>query len=350
MGKLIKEFREIPFWPKFVALFFLVLPIIIRLQFPDLIAERILQNELWKVHFISATIFAYYLGIKGGLMTAAFTIVSSITVEVQKLNINPERYSSFIAHLYVEVVTTLLLAFVVGMLAQRLKEKQAKLDEANRKLADLAVVEERNRIARELHDGLAQTLGYLNFKVLEIEKETDSASTKKELQDIQEIIDEAYNDLRQNIFGLKQELQKGFCNVLKEYTDKYEKDNKVKINLRLPESAENHIPFKVKVQLIRIIQEALVNIRKHANAATADINIFIEEGKLHLEIEDDGCGFLVESAVKDKNKFGVSIMQQRTELINGDFKITSELDKGTKINVKVNLGGNKGEEDQGLVS
>ncbi|MGF7185905.1 signal transduction histidine kinase [Desulfitispora alkaliphila] len=337
MIRLYREFMQIPSLPKAIAFAFLLGPLVIRLIFPHLIEDLMLQSSVWRMHLLSAGIFSFYLGVLGGLLTATFTVITSLLIELRQIVISPETHITFIIYLSIELVTTFLFAIAVGVLSQKLKNKQKIIDEANKKLSQCAIVEERNRIARELHDGLAQALGFSNFKLKQISRKINNEEYKNEFKKINEVLDEAYDDVRQHIFGLKMnmELEKNFYNIVRNMTEKFQRENNIQVQVSL-EGNENKIPFNIKVQMARVIQEALTNVRKHANAKKVKVSIEVNKDVIMLIVEDDGCGFSELNFVEGNN-FGLASMKQRIELVEGEFKVVSVPGKGTTVKAKIIL-------------
>ena len=100
--------------------------------------------------------------------------------------------------------------------------------------------------------------------------------------------------------------------------------------------ADVNLPPEVQVQLIRIIQEALSNVRKHAYATQAWVTCRQEGGDFVIEIRDDGCGFSPDE-IPGVYKYGLQGMRERSELINADFQVISKPDEGTTVSIRVPL-------------
>jgi PAS domain S-box-containing protein len=207
------------------------------------------------------------------------------------------------------------------------------------RLQSLAVLEERSRIAREMHDGLAQILGYLGLQVQTLDALVRRGDNKKVLDELRQTRDNiklAQADVRENILSLRTTLsaEAGIVPALQEYVAEFgvqtattaRLDNQVQGNLTLSPLAE--------VQLVRIVQEALANIRKHAWAECVDVTLAIRNGHLLVAIADDGRGF--ELPVGGR-QFGLQTMRERAESVGGRLSIHSAPNWGTRVELRLPL-------------
>ena len=216
-------------------------------------------------------------------------------------------------------------------------------------LHHLAVLEERDRLARELHDNLSQTLGYLKVKTCmaedlltagEVEKARDS------LQQLKKVSDLLYTDVREEIFNLRADFrsQRGFFETLQKYLATYNTHYGLQVDLVVENECRLDIPDRVSCQLLRIIQEALSNVRKHARARKVLLSCSRVEDQILVEIEDDGQGFdLANLQDKVQDSYGLQIMQERAESIGGRLGLDSQLGRGTRVEVYCPLAGFPGE-------
>jgi signal transduction histidine kinase len=196
---------------------------------------------------------------------------------------------------------------------------------------------ERNRLAQELHDTVAQALGYLNLKIgvansLLIHNDFKAAHTN--LQELKQVIGETYTDVREEIFNLRAKVISGlgFMEVLNHYIDKYRRFYNLDIQLvQEADPALFEFPHEVTSQIVRTIQEALINIRKHAQVNQAVIRLSQENGSIRISIEDEGQGF-DPAKIKEKiSSFGLQIMRERVESVGGSLEIDTALNRGTRV-------------------
>jgi len=188
---------------------------------------------------------------------------------------------------------------------------------------------ERQRIARELHDGIGQMLTAIRLKINLIEKEQQSKEElKKMLDDTTLEIKRISKNLMPNLlldFGLKAAL-----NELADGTQKY---SNLTVNYSYTESKNSKkVNFEIAVSIYRIVQEAINNTLKYAKASAIKINIYIDEKNIHLQLDDNGKGFEISHSDTKKNN-GIKNMQERVYLLNGEFNLTSLPNEGTYITI-----------------
>lgn len=206
---------------------------------------------------------------------------------------------------------------------------------------EMATLEERERIAREVHDGLAQILGYVTLKASIAQRHLSArqiSQAESDIKDIEKVTQEAYVDARETILGLRTYISKegGLVKTLNEYISRFKLTSGIKAELETKDGQDLKFSSSEEIQLIRIIQEALTNIRKHAKARKAWIRFRTCDDSVQLIIEDDGQGFDISSIEGlNKTRYGLQTMKERTEKIGASFRITSFLGLGTKIEVNL---------------
>lgn len=202
--------------------------------------------------------------------------------------------------------------------------------------------EERKRVAREIHDGPAQSLANLNFRFdfasKMIEKDLDKA--KQELMDLKKIVNSSVKDVRKIIYDLRPMSldDLGLIPTLKRYIEKFNRQTDLEIDF-IFRGEKKALPEGYQVTLFRMIQEALNNINHHAQASGGRVCLEYSKEQINLMISDDGRGFNIEEVEDDR--FGLISMKERCQLLDGEFKLNSTPGIGTKIYVKIPL--NKGE-------
>lgn len=206
----------------------------------------------------------------------------------------------------------------------------------------LAVMEERDRIAREMHDGLAQILGYLNLRLRlaeEMLERGDREALRAELSHSASVTQEAYADVREAILGLRTSisLEQDLVTTLREYLRKFRQNSNIEAELEIECDLPVLLTPAAEVQLIRIIQEALTNVRKHARASHAWVRIRTIGGMAEVSISDNGRGFdLVQSAAKEGH-FGLQTMRERAESVGGTVEFLTAPGRGTTVQVRLPL-------------
>ena len=234
-------------------------------------------------------------------------------------------------------------------MAEQLSQ-HVRLQEERSEVRQRAIVEERERIARELHDGMAQLLGYVKTKAMAIRLQLTNRqfeAAEKHLLQLEEAAHELFIDVREAILGLKMagrshDKASDFGGALREYAEQFSRLNSIPVDLDIDPAAES-LPLKAEteVQLLRITQEALTNIRKHAAARRAVVRLLRGNGSLELTVRDDGVGFAADGARGDgRSHFGLSTMVERAEAIGAEFLLDSDPGAGTRITVRLKVDGN----------
>lgn len=223
-------------------------------------------------------------------------------------------------------------------LYQAEKEARAEAEAAHQHLTLMTEIKERNRLAQELHDTVAQALGYLNLKMsmaLMLLDQGQVEEIRESLQELKQITGETYTDVREEIFNLRSTAVPGvhFLDTLQDYIAKYKRFYNLDVHLvRNGDPSIFQFPDEVGVQLIRTIQEALINIRKHAQVDEAVIRLDQNCEGVYIQIEDRGRGFNPATMNRlNESRFGLQIMQERIEKVGGTLQIDSTLDQGTHI-------------------
>lgn len=200
-----------------------------------------------------------------------------------------------------------------------------------------SIMAERTRLAREIHDGLAQTLGFLKLQAAQMETylaAKDINRLQNSLSMTYKVLSDAYLDVRQAIDDLRISPDgESLEPWLKETCLEFEENTGLVVNLEGSPAAEN-LPPEIQVQLIRIIQEALSNVRKHSQATQAWIEYRQAGRDFLVEIRDDGRGFHPDE-LPGVSKYGLQGMRERSDLIGADFQIISAPQEGTIIKVRV---------------
>jgi len=215
--------------------------------------------------------------------------------------------------------------------------ENARLHEA---VQHLAVVDERERIGKDLHDGIIQTLYAISLSLedvpdLMVEDATEAAATVDRAIDT---LNAAIADLRQFVVGLRPEQvdRADFTSLLVALADQVRQNNVVELELDLPDERLD-VPAHVRGELLQIVREALSNIARHAHATTAHVGLRQVNGSMRLEIADDGVGFDPSAAVP-RGHHGVANMRDRAAALGGRLELGST-GRGTTIIVTVPMRG-----------
>jgi PAS domain S-box-containing protein len=215
----------------------------------------------------------------------------------------------------------------------------------------LATLRERERLARELHDTIGQVLGYVNTQSQAVQKHIAQADLETAAQSLKALIgvtQDAQADVRQFIIGVKAstgmsprapEAEQGFFQSLEEYLQRVYTFYGLRTELvKAATFPDDSFAPTVEVQLLRIIQEALTNIRKHAEAELAKITFSTHDHYVRVTIEDDGKGFDLAQLSNDSGQnYGMRSMRERAEEVGGNLLVYSAPGEGTRVIVHIPL-------------
>lgn len=204
----------------------------------------------------------------------------------------------------------------------------------------LAAERERKKLGQELHDNLAQVLGYINLQsktILNLVEEGDTTMAVASIAQLINVSQDATDDVRGFIEESHKEIspQKGFLPALHNYIDSFRQLTGLPVSLTLTEiDLETITNTKSRLQILRIIQEALSNARKHANASEIFIIFSQNPDDLFVTIQDNGIGFELDQ-IELEGHYGLKIMKERANEAGGKLEILSETGKGTSINLRL---------------
>lgn len=200
-----------------------------------------------------------------------------------------------------------------------------------------SMIQERARLAREIHDGLAQTIGFLKLQASQLRSQVlrgDLERVRQNTDTIYHTLSEAYQDARQAIDGLR--ITPNECGLegwSGQTAQEFSELSGLPVDLEI-EVDQLDISPEVQAQLVRILQEALSNIRKHAQARQVWVGLRETAQDLIMEIRDDGQGFLPED-VATASRHGLRGMQERAELVGADFQVVSRPHEGTIVRLRL---------------
>ena len=218
----------------------------------------------------------------------------------------------------------------------------------------LSIVEERNSLAHELHDSLAQTLASLRFQCRmltdSLRGSAISLEARNDLSRIRNGLDEAHTELRELLASFRAPLdRRGLVPALEKLTHRFGQETGAHV-LFQNDCRPFDLSASEELQILRIVQESLANIRKHSKAHTVRVMLARESNGQHvLLIEDDGVGFSTPAAGSNPGEhIGLTIMEERARRIGAELRIESEAGEGTRV--EVIFDGNRRTPRQGRVA
>ncbi len=229
----------------------------------------------------------------------------------------------------------------------RLRDEITEREQTQRMLVEqqraLAALEEREHLSRDLHDGLGQTLGYINVQAQAAQaflSEGQIETAQQTLADLIPAAQDAHTDIRAHILGLRaREMPpQDFLRSVREYLEQFGQRSNITANLSAPLTFPRtlFVPA-VEEQATRILQEALTNVRKHAQARKVDVTFSLVGDLVQMIIADDGVGFTPDLTSfpkpvrSDEGHFGLQIMRERAEQIGGTLEVRSAPGQGVRV-------------------
>ncbi len=201
---------------------------------------------------------------------------------------------------------------------------------------------ERQRIARDLHDNVAQNLGALklSFETLFDKNPEVSAEIRQSVSEFSARLSDSISKVRSmsyNMQPLSLE-QLGLAHGVDSFCDDFDRNNELSVDCSCAGFEKLTLDFDTQINVYRFVQEALNNVSKHAAARSVKVRLIVSHPDLIIRIEDDGKGFDVENRMQealDEKRMGLRSMKERVNLLNGRFEIQSQENRGTKIFARV---------------
>lgn len=235
----------------------------------------------------------------------------------------------------------------LGYLTGDLQEVSMQLDDLqHRQLFGLKIIkaqeEERQRVARDIHDGPAQLLSNVVLKAEICERmiDVDLEKTREELRNLKKSVRDSLQDVRKIIYNLRPMSldDLGLIPTLQRYVLTFQEETGIAV-LFQTKGTQPELKSVISLTVFRIVQESMNNVVKHAKASNISIHIEFNADELKLYIIDDGQGFDT-NKLKEHNEdissgFGLVSMRERVELLGGDMMISSEPGRGTRLNISI---------------
>ena len=228
---------------------------------------------------------------------------------------------------------------IYSTLERRVEKKTKSIEAKNRKLAaldkEMAVSEERNLLAQELHDSIAQSLAFLSIQVQMLQEDLQKNRTVEALEGLAQIregVQESYDDVRELLVHFRTRIGSAdIATAIRSALEKFEGQTGIKTTFMMRDSVPELQPEHV-LQIMHIVQEALSNVRKHAKANHVQVEMR-KNGKYLIDIQDNGVGFDTTIDAGDTH-IGLRIMRERAHRIKAELSFESMPDKGTHIYLK----------------
>ena len=276
----------------------------------------------------SLIIFLLGVGLMGAIFGAIFA--NSLTKRFKRISTTADQwsvgdFSSYIVDTSGDEIT---------QFTQRLNNMAKQLQSLLRRRQEMAVSEERNRLARDLHDSAKQQslAASLELGTAITLFERDPQEAKTHLLEADGLVDAVRKELTNLVHELRPQEMDGqdFSETLKEYAFEWSQRSEVELNFN---SNDIHdLPLEIRETLFRIAQEALANITRHSAASRTDISLDYQTNNVTMTIKDDGNGFDPQA---QHSGIGLYSMRERAEVLGGNFIIESTLGQGTQVRVSL---------------
>ena len=219
-----------------------------------------------------------------------------------------------------------IVVYVIVYLNEREESQHKEILGLEEDLRGMAVVDERNRLSREIHDGLGASLSSLNIQSEYLHNLTKDPELLAEIKELKEVAEESIDELRRSISMMRDDFD--LVPALEDYCQTFGQRAGLSVdfvvNGKLP-----RLDGEFSLTAFRVLQEALTNVRKHAEAKSVRVNLVHREGWLRLEVIDDGNGFDFQGDLQ--GHYGLGNMRERARHNGGGVEIESAQGKGCRI-------------------
>jgi signal transduction histidine kinase len=265
--------------------------------------------------------------------TAAILVINVIIIHVFNPFFNRDLSDSGLSFLFIFIAAVSLSAVLPYLINVNLRQRLKTQD----------VLEERQKLSHEIHDGLAQNVTALRWQIQLLQRRLATMGIElTEARELEKLVEKAQYETRESLELLRNYHGQGSLLLyLKDYRKYFKQEPGIHFSLDI-DSSRTHLETAVEVEVLRICQEALANVRKHSNAKKVHIAIRPEKGKLKVTIVDDGSGFDPNAVFKGNGfskSHGLSIMRERAESIGAAFEVLSAPGKGVEIRLELPNGG-----------
>jgi len=199
-----------------------------------------------------------------------------------------------------------------------------------RRLRTVGADQERTRIARDLHDRVGQSLAYLAFELDRLVGKAAASPIRPELEGLRDDVRQAVSEVRDTLYDLRTEVseQVGLPVVIDDFVQRVQSRSGLAFKLRL--DGADRLPLTHERELLRIAQEAVTNVERHAGASSVILSLRLRPGEAMLEVTDDGCGFVNGNAGRP-DSYGLVGMRERADAIGATLEIDTAPGRGTTI-------------------
>lgn len=298
-----------------------------------------LMVRIWFTFHIITLLVAWQYSWRWTLVAVVILSFADLVLSLPFIRSDSPLYRLFLFLFAIRTQTVTIVALGIGWLINRQREQNAALAVANRRLAQsaatmeqLAASQERNRLARELHDTLAHSLSGVTVQLQAVQ-----ALWEVNVNGARQMLDQALQSTRNGLTEARRALQSLRASPLEDLglalaVSDLAESVAARANLRLDLDVKNHlenISPEVEQCIYRVAQEALTNIARHAEAQTIRVALVRKNGQLTLTIADDGHGFNLDAV--NGAHYGLKGLRERAEMVGAALQIESGVQRGTTI-------------------
>jgi signal transduction histidine kinase len=296
--------------------------------------------------FVLTIVVSWRFRLRTALLFVLVTSVFDIALALQ-LEWSPTRLFLEIAIVVTRTVMLMIIAAVIAYLVGVQNRQTKALSAANAALKrqvsvveELSISQERNRLARELHDTLAHTLSAASVQLEATQSlwSIDPDKARLTLTHAMTVTRDGLSETRRALMAMRASPldDLGLFLALKELCDLTRQRGLSGLKLTLP-ARRAQLPAQVEQTIYRTAQEALENALRHANARSVALELTVDDGRVRLSVHDDGVGFDVAAARAAPGRFGLNGLVERAALVGGHVTIDSAAGAGTRLLLDVNL-------------
>ena len=197
---------------------------------------------------------------------------------------------------------------------------------------------ERRKWASAIHDGIGQSLGNIYYRLQAYRKlaAKGTQEAQRDLNEIEEFVLEAIGECKGMIDDLRPSILDdiGLVPAVEKYLNSMRRENNCHVTFKV-KGAIPRLSSQIETAVYRIVQEALLNVRKHASATELKVTLGSKGNWLIAEVADNGCGFDVEAVDAEGDNWGLIGMRERAEVIGGSLQVKTTMGQGTSVHLEV---------------
>jgi signal transduction histidine kinase len=296
---------------------------------PDIYSQEALYWFEYDAVYIFISVVAYtFFALIIGMISSIF-IARTITRRFDTLAAAADNWSQGNFSTFVQDTSPDEL----GQLSQKLNRMAEQLQNLLRARRQLAILEERNRLARDLHDSVKQHMFVIALQVgtakLRLDHGQDVVEAQQRLSEAERVLHQVQEELKTLIRELRPVAleSKRLRPALQELVEQWRRQTTIPASLQV--DGEDALPLLAEEALFRVVQEALSNVARHSHATAVQVQLVSEPDRVTLSIDDNGQGF--DTATTERKGVGLLSMRERMQALGGDVDIESQPGKGTRV-------------------